>query len=483
MTGPSSNRARLAARLGPLAPSELDEGTIIVLPSISFPVEELEKIVGIQHYEERLLCLLLLLRNPKLRMLFLSSVRIPEPIVDYYLGFLEDPGDAAGRLYVLSMGDSSPKPLTQKVLDDAYAVRRIAELASATEHSYILPFNVTEDEAELSRRTGVPLYGCDVDLIPLGSKSGSRQVAKRAGVPVLPGAENIFSVAELEDAILRLRHEHGDGRTVVIKLNDGFSGQGNAILDLTTIRSPLTASPVAFCAQEESWVSYEPKIERGGAIVELLLQEPGAASPSVQMRILPDGSPEMISTHEQLLGGPDDQVYLGCRFPAAASYRRSIQEHAGRIAKVLASEGVIGSFAMDFMVASGGDVFLSEINLRMGGTTHPFLMARFVTQGRYDEASGELVTDRGPRSYIATDNLKAPEYVGLDAATLVQVLKAEGLAFSRVTQSGIALHLLGALRGYGKLGAVCIGESISEADELYESLVKRLAQLSYLHSP
>lgn len=461
------------------APSELEEGTVIVLPSITFPPEELQKIVGIQHYEERLLCLLLLLRNPKLRMLFISSVRVPEPIVDYYLGFLEDPRDAAGRLYVLSIGDASPQALTRKVLDDPYAAKRIAELGAATENSYILPFNVTELEDELSHRTGVPLYGCPVELVPLGSKSGSRRVAKRAGVPVLPGAEDIFSLAGLEKAITDLRSAHGDD-AVVIKLNDGFSGQGNAIVQLGEVRSPLIQTPTIFCAQDESWASFGPKIEEGGAIVELLLRGPQLASPSVQMRILPDGTEEVVSTHDQLLGGPDDQVYLGCRFPANAAYRDPIQEHACKVAKVLAAEGVIGSFALDFVVTAGGDVYLSEINLRMGGTTHPFLMTRFATQGRLDGSTGELVTDQGPRFYVATDNLKAPEYVGIDPVALLAAVKAEGLAFDPATQSGVTLHLLGALRGYGKLGATCIGKSISDADELYDELVGLLAQLSAL---
>ena len=456
---------------------------VIVLPSLTFPPEELRKIVAIQYYEERLLCLLLLLRNPNLRMLFITSLRVSEPIVDYYLGFLDDPRGAADRLYVLSLGDASPRALTQKVLEDPYAPKRIGELGAQSRDSYILPFNVTALEARLSEQTGVPLYGPAPELVALGSKSGSRRVAKEAGVPVLPGSEDIYSVDALRDTILELRDNHPGARSVVVKLNNGFSGQGNAIIDVASVAGDLPASSTVFCAGEESWASFGPKIEAEGAIVELLVREAGTTSPSVQMRILPDGSEEIVSTHDQLLGGPDDQVYLGCRFPAAEEYRAEIQHHARAIAKVLSREGVIGSFAMDFVVGAKGDVFLSEINLRMGGTTHPFLMTRFATQSRYDEATGELITDKGPRCYIATDNLKAPEYVGLDPVELIQALRAEGLAFDRSSQSGITLHLLGALRGYGKLGAVCIAESMSEADGLYDSLVTLLAQLSSLHSP
>ena len=48
--------------------SQLERGTIVVLPSATFPESELRKIVGIQHYEERLLCTTLLLRDPELRI-------------------------------------------------------------------------------------------------------------------------------------------------------------------------------------------------------------------------------------------------------------------------------------------------------------------------------------------------------------------------------------------------------------------------------
>ena len=462
----------------------MEDGLVVVLPSVTFPAEELRKIVGIQHYEERLLCLLLFLRNPRLQMLFVSSVRIPEPIVNYYLGFLDDPAGAADRLYVLSIGDATPRALTEKVLDDPYAAKRIRELAQdAGGNACILPFNVAAPEVRLSEITGVPLYGAAMDLVPLGSKSGSRRVAKRAGVPVLPGVEDLYSVDALRDAIRELQATDPGASAAVIKLNNGFSGQGNAILDLRTLQDDMRASPITFCASEETWDSFERKIEAEGAIVETLVRDPRPSSPSVQMRILPDGIEEIISTHDQMLGGPDDQVYLGCRFPAQLEYRGLIQDHARAIAKVLAAEGVIGSFAMDFIVTPDRTAYLSEINLRMGGTTHPFLMARYASRGSYDEDTGELLTDAGPRCYVATDNLKSERYVGVDPLDVIAAVRDEGLAFDRGSSTGILLHLLGALRGFGKLGATCVAESTTEADGLYAALVGLLDELSASSSP
>ena len=51
-------------------------------------------------------------------------------------------------------------------------------------------------------------------------------------------------------------------------------------------------------------------------------------SPSVQLRVLPDRSVELLSTRDQLLGGSSGQSYLGCIFPADPAYSRLISAPA-----------------------------------------------------------------------------------------------------------------------------------------------------------
>ena len=219
-------------------------------------------------------------------------------------------------------------------------------------------------------------------------------------------------MTELEEAIHDLRTNLPGLEAVVLKLNNGFSGQGNAVIELAELDSPLPATPTVFCASDETWSTYSSKIAAEGAIVEQLARHRKLISPSVQLRVVPGGDVEIVSTHDQILGGPDDQVYLGCRFPAQPEYRKEIMEHGLSVAKVLASVGVIGSFGIDFvgLPGDGGYVLnLGEINLRMGGTTHPFLMARMVTGGRLEESTGELIASGQPKSYLASDNLKSAE--------------------------------------------------------------------------
>lgn len=446
-------------------------GTLIVVPSLTLSIEELSKIAGVVYYEERLLFLLLLLAQPELRIVYVTSLRVEEPIVDYYLRFTPAEVEPGHRLYLVALWNQDALSLTEKLLGDDAALSRVTDLA-AVDGTILATFNSTEHERKLADALGVPLYGCDPDLVHLGSKSGSRRIAREAGVPILPGSEDLYSIEDVEGALEELRRERPEAVAAVVKLNEGFSGQGNAIVELGTLRSPLAHSGTVFCADDETWSAYAPKIAREGAIVEELVQGEGVTSPSVQLRIAPDGFIEVISTHDQVLGGPDQQVYLGCRFPAHPSYREQITDIGRAVAKHLASRGVIGSFGVDLLVVpqpDGSDlIYLSEINLRLGGTTHPFLMARLVTGGVYDEASGELVVDGIPKVYVATDNLKSESYVGLLPEQVITALDRSGVAFDSRTHTGVTLHLLGSLKRHGKLGLMCIADSHDEADQMYE---------------
>lgn len=464
-------------RMGSRSPAELESGTIVVLPSFSFASSELRKITGVLHYEERLLFMLLWLRRPSVRIVYVTAVPVDPVIVDYYLQFLPDAEDARRRLHMVSVDDEVIEPLSDKLLRHPEALEEVRALAGSPDEAYLLPFTVTATERKLSEALRLPIYGSPPALFWLGSKTGSRRTARQAAVNVLEGWEDLYTLEDIEHAIeaIRARSPHADA--VVIKLNNGFSGQGNAIVELDGRTAPLPQSTTTFCASEETWPTYEAKIGAEGAIVEELVRDEPMVSPSVQLRITPGGESEVVSTHDQILGGPEGQVYLGCRFPADPEYRLIIQENALRVAGVLGSKGVMGSFGIDFLVAhghGGNHVYLSEINLRMGGTTHPFWMARLVTGGEYDPSTGELMVEGEPRRYVATDNIKETSLIGCTPADVIAVVDKAGLAFDAATKSGVTLHLLGALQPYGKMGAVCIAPTLEEADVLYADLLGAL---------
>jgi hypothetical protein len=446
----------------------LERGTVVVCPSISFPGVELRKITGILHYEERLLFSLLCLRDPRVRIVYLTALPIEREIVDYYLGFLDDPADARARLQLFSIGDASARSLSVKLLEAPDALARLRALVG-DQDGFMLPFNVTPAEATLADELGVPLYAASPELVPLGSKSGARRLARAMSVEIPEGAEDLWSMDGVERAMNELRARRPGVSRFVIKLNNGFSGQGNAIVDVHEKALPMAS--MVFCSADESWPSFARKIAAEGAVVEELVGAPDLVSPSVQAWIHPGERVEVISTHDQVLGGPDDQVYLGCRFPASERYRAAIVERALRMGRALSARGVLGPFGVDFLVSRAVGVLLSEINLRMGGTTHPFGMVRLATCGHYDASTGELVTNGRAKAYVATDNLKSDAYVGLNPPSLIEAIRARGLGFDSASGSGVTLHLLGALERFGKFGATCVADSTEEADETYRRLV------------
>jgi hypothetical protein len=190
------------------------------------------------------------------------------------------------------------------------------------------------------------------------------------------------------------------------------------------------------------------------------------------------GQPSIISTHDQLLGGPSGQVYLGCTFPARGAYLPDIHDAGLRVAAALAGEGALGRFAVDFVSVRRGDCWTTaaiEINLRKGGTTHPYLMLQFLTDGAYDPETGAYRTAAGRTCcYSASDTLGDPAFRGLTPEDLIDIAVNNDLHFDAATQQGVMFHLMGALPEHGKLGAVAIGESHGAAERYLRDTVSVL---------
>ena len=116
-----------------------------------------------------------------------------------------------------------------------------------------------------------------------------------------------------------------------------------------------------------------------------------------------------------------------------------------------------------------------EINLRMGGTTHPYLALQFLTGGQLDLATGLFFSPSGHAKYYrATDNLKSDAYRGLLPEDLIEILTYNKLHYNHATESGVLFHLIGALSQFGKVGLTAIGNTPAQAEELYARTVSVL---------
>ncbi len=448
--------------------------TVVVVPGLSMDREVLSRISGVQHYEERQLSMLLLLRLPNTRLVFVTSQPLHPMVVDYYLQML--PGvptaHARARLKLLSAYDGSPVSLSQKILDRPRLLERLRQATGDPALAHLSVFNATALERTLAVRLGIPMYACDPALGSYGNKSGSRQLFRAAGVPFPDGAEDLRDASDMISAIAQLRDRQPGLRRVVVKLNEGFSGEGNATLNLQDAPAAEALEPwlraelperLQYEALGESWDGFRSKFARMGGIVEAFVEGEDKRSPSVQMRINPLGQLEYVSTHDQVLGGPHGQVFLGSTFPADPEYRLLIQQQAATIGSELARRGVLGRFAIDFVVARSGqgwETSAIEVNIRKGGTTHPAQMMQFLTEGSYSPEDGLFRTPTGgERYYYSTDNLCHHAFRRLTPDDLIDIAVNHALHFDAGLQQGVAFSLLGALSEYGKLGMTAIADS------------------------
>ena len=145
-----------------------------------------------------------------------------------------------------------------------------------------------------------------------------------------------------------------------MKLNHGFSGFGNAIINLSPIQELNTMfinsddfdlrnatlrsmENMHFCKLGRTWDEFRSEIERLGAIFELFVEGVEVTSPSVQVVVNEDLTVTVLSTHEQILDG---QVYLGCRFPSNVAYRRQLMEYGRRVGEFFSNKSITGKFIL-----------------------------------------------------------------------------------------------------------------------------------------
>ncbi|MCP9883105.1 carboxylate-amine ligase [Cyanobium sp. Alchichica 3B3-8F6] len=464
---------------------------VLMVPSLSMDQSQIDLVTGAHHYEERQLFSLIRLRDPGVRMVYATSKPLGELVVDAVLELL--PGvptsHARRRLHLVDTDDASNRPLTAKLLERPALLARISELLRPG-RSFINCFVVSDLERQLSERLQVPLLGTDPALGYWGSKAGSRELFARCGVPHPPGSPLTHSLDDLTEATAELWEAHPELRQCVVKLNEGFSGEGNAPLALEPLqleecsgaerRRRLRQALEALPMPSPGW---KEQLGPQGALVEAWLEGgEELCSPSVQGTIHPGtaGQVEVLSSHEQVLGGASGQTYLGCSFPAAEPYRLALMRHGQAVGEALAAEGALERYAVDFIARRFNDRWdlqAIEVNLRQGGTTHPYMALSAITSGALDPASGLYRAPSGQAlHYKATDNLTAPHLRGLLPVDLIDIVAEAGLHFDPAQLRGSVFHLLGCLSEYGKLGMTCIGRSTEEAEEVYAATEAELLQ-------
>ena len=476
---------KLAGALEANRPDSTTEHVSVALPSYSVSETILshygDRIPSLEH--RYLASVLMPARIPAVNIVYISTRRPEQAAIDYYPALLspERRARTVGRCRIVEWNDGTPRSVAARLVsrpdlvDDLRA--HIGERPALIE-----PWNVTEHEIALAVALGVPINGTRPELRDIGFKGAGRRLFAEAGVPTPIGREDVRTTEDVIAAILAIRAERPDVPAVVIKHDDSGAGDGNAVIDLSPIGDE--ADPVAWLRERiealPDW--YRADLASGG-IVEERITGARFTSPSAQADILPSGEVRVLATHEQVLGGADDQVYLGCRFPADPAYASLLASHARAIGERLAARGALGRFGVDFVAAEDGtgtwSIRAIEVNLRKGGTTHTYMALRNLVPGRYDVDAGRWVAEDGStRAYSGTDNLIDPTWYGLPVTDVIRAVADAGIGFDHRTGTGVVLHMLSGLEIDGRIGLTAIDTTPDGADRLQSATRRAIDALA-----
>ena len=330
------------------------------------------------------------------------------------------------------------------------------------------------------------MYGADPRLFELGTKTGCRRLFAEEGVRHPLGVEDLHTLDEVVDAIAAAaRRTARRMPRSIVKLNEGVSGEGNAVVDLSGLPAPGTrtsATQVAGRLAAMSSSSPDTPLDAYVAkLAERRRHRRGAdrrrelRSPSVQLRVTPVGEVELLSTHDQLLGGPERPELPRVPVPGRRGYAaRDHARTAAAIGERLAREGVLGRFAIDFVVVqdatgrAGRRTRSSSTCARAARRTvpHPAVPHRRPLRpddravphpGRAGEAP------RGDRPPRVADCLR-----GLSLDDLFDVVARHGLHFDQSRQTGVVFHMISCLTEHGRVGLTAVGDTPAQAEAIYQ---------------
>jgi hypothetical protein len=468
------------------------EHTIVVVPSLSLKEESVKNIVGIIHYESRALWEVLKASSKNATIVFVSSIAISDDALDHFLNLLPNPCEARKRIKLISLNNSDKNlSLSEKLINDQETLLVIKNLIKNTD-AYLKVFMTTKAEHEVAQELNLPVFGHDSSLDYYITKSGNKKIFKESYVPYCDSIEDLKSVEDLILAIHELWNKNPSTKRFMIKLDNGVSGIGNAIMKPTLSKEEFDQLgndkqlrmvenwlyAMKFQSDQITWGSYSKDIPVG-CIVEVFAEGKTKIAPSAQAQILPDGSVEIFATHEQILD-ESGLTFLGSVFPARNNHRKILQESTIKIGESLASHGFIGPFSVDFLITSDETttrIFVIEINIRQGGTTHPYQTARLLTESTYCSDKGILVDRDGSNVYYrSNDNVLEEALKGSKVESFLDYMSSNDVTYNKHNGEGVVFHLLGAMPSSGKLGYTSIAKNPVKAQHNSDKVLELINQ-------
>lgn len=334
--------------------------------------------------------------------------------------------------------------LAEKLISDEENVKFIRE--NFPKETILDTFIVSPIEESLAKKIGLKILGNSKTAMTLGSKSGFRHAAKESQVTVPDGFEDLCSLAEVRDALLKIFETY---EKAVIKGDHGASSIQNIVISRSKDwekKLTLAIESIKFPVVVEGWI------------------EEIYSSPSVHFYINGNGNiRSFMGPWEQSLNG-ENRAYCGTTYPASLpeSLKERLWENGWRLARYYQKAGYVGHFGFDFIVTADNRVIGVECNARKGGVYYPRKFADF--QGLNEDY------------IIYARDLKSEKLQGIDFENVLK--NFADILYSQSKKTGVVFYNEGLLE-IGKIQTIIVDKvdkSKDLADNYYwKELNRRLS--------
>ncbi len=278
--------------------------------------------------------------------------------------------------------------------DSYLRIDRILDAAQATGADAVHPgYGFLAENAAFARActdAGLRFVGPSPDAITkMGSKTAAREIAIRAGVPVVPGTEAPLGANASDDEIAR--EGARVGYPLMVKAVAGGGGKGMRVVESpdALLNAVRTARSEADSAFGDSAVYFERRITKPRHIeIQLLGDAEGTIVPFVERECsIQRRHQKVVEESPSLAVTPD--------------LRRRI---AGAAASVAAAAGYTNAGTIEFLLDEDGSFYFLEMNTRLQ-VEHP--VTEMVTSE--DLVHWQIRIARGERLTIDPDRALTPQ--------------------------------------------------------------------------
>lgn len=455
----------------------------VIVPSMSFDKKLLDGIEGIEHYELRSFWEILRVKRKNTFVTFISSEPVSLDIWNHFIEVFNLSEEEVSRIFFIKCPRvNNELSLSKNLLMNKRCIEQIKK-SFKSENVLLEAFVSTEGEQNLASALGIPTWYGHPQMNYFHTKSGNRFLV---GSEVLmpKGIADLYSKESVLKALIQIKNQDPECSAFMVKLNFGVSGQGNMKVIINENNwNDLGESKKRLIAERSflngdlfnnsmSVASFEERIVEEGAVVEQFVRGELVDSPSAQVMVTPDGV-ELISTHRQILDS-FGQKFIGGEYPCDQSYVEKISEMALLIGKKLKKFKVYGVSSVDFLLSRiNGKVecFVIELNIRKGGTTHPFMLSNFAIdlEGKFKKG---LLLSKNNTHYVyrSNDNFYPCKITAPKVSDLMIKSKKASILFNKKVKKGVIFHLLNAYTDFGKVGYTVLAPTKSEVLDYEKTL-------------